>query len=146
MLVGKIIRVDGRYWKVRWISPNYEGTYTRDDLSKFTIKGNGIYNQTERVKVSKTIRKPKPIPDSFGIETYGKYTLARVHEDFYSEQFAESGDGLVRRDVVILEDLYLFDGDVSYKRQAIEAERLGKWLLKYAEWIKTRKLKEGPNR
>ncbi len=85
----------------------------------------------------------RPRPISYEYEKGKEFELASVHEDWYAEQFADPGDIQCTRAPVIDGDIHLFDGD-TYAVQAKKAEMLGKWLLKYAAWIKTKKHKEDP--
>lgn len=89
--------------------------------------------------------KPKTLTyNHSGPYAEARFELARVHEDWHAEQFAEPGDIQCTREVVLYDDLRLFD-DMPYDEQAKHAEKIGNFLLKYAAWIKTRKQKEDPN-
>lgn len=63
--------------------------------------------------------------------------VARVHEDYYGEQFAEIGDKLKCNRSVMLFEENIFEG-FSNKDQAEISKKLSVFFAKYAEWIKTR--------
>lgn len=86
------------------------------------------------------MRKPTNLKISYKYpfsKERGYTTIAAVHEDFYSEDFAEEGDPIsVHIDAKLMSES-MFDG-YGPKDQINIARKMAKWLLKYADWLEYR--------